>query len=130
MAIVITKRVLSGSVHGAPISITATRGAVPTPVHLLSTSATTTVDEVYIYAHNDFSATIDLVLEWGISTTALQMTTPIPGRDGVTLVIPGLILTGSACSINALVNFNATSSFAASNNLITVTGFVNKLVQT
>jgi hypothetical protein len=129
MAIAITKRVLSGSTHGVGIGISATQGGTPITVHALSTSATTTLDEIYIYAQNDYSETVDLILEWGQSATGAQIVTPIPARDGMTLVVPGLVLTGSACAISAFVAFNGSGSLAASSAFVSVFGYANRIVQ-
>lgn len=130
MPITITKRTLSGSTHGVPIGISATAGATPITLHALSTSATTTIDEIYIYAQNDYSQSVDLILNWGVTNTNAEIVTPIPPRDGVKIVVPGLILTGSACSVTAFVGLNGSGSLAASGALVTVHGYVNRLVQT
>lgn len=126
----ITKRVLSGSTHGVGQTVTATQGVTPIVVHSLATSATTTIDEVWMYANNDATAGYNVVLEWGISSSQLHMTFPLPAKSGPTLIVPGLILTGSACAIAAYVSENdASASEAASSGLISIFGWVNRIVQ-
>lgn len=129
MAITLTKRTLSGSTHGIGLSITSTQGVAPVIVHSLSTSATSTVDEIYIYAQNNYSQAVDLVLEWGTSGTALHIRTPIPPQGGPTLVVPGLVLTGSACSVTAFIGGLGGSASPAS-ALVSVYGYINRIVQT
>ena len=133
IAITITKRILSGSTHGQAVGISASRGATPITIHQLSTSATTTVDELYLYANNAGTANAQLILEIGGSNTANQIWVPVYAQAGPTLVVPGLILTGSACGIYGLMTGAAgTASDAGlvSNALVTVYGFVNRMVQT
>lgn len=134
MPITVTKRLLSGSTHGQGIGVSNSRGNVPITIHSLSTSATTTLDEIYLYAHNGGTAAAQLILEVGTSATNAQIWTQIPPQDGRVLVLDGLLLTGSACAIGALMTgANGTASDGGgiqSNALLTVWGFVNRIVQT
>ena len=132
MPITITKRILSGSTHGQPISVSATQGATPITIHQLATSATSTIDEVYLYAHNLYSEAALLTIELGASTTQNHIKQEIPAQDGVNLVLPGLLLTGSASGIYAFVGLRntATGSLVASSGFVHVTGYVNRMVQT
>lgn len=116
-------------------SITATQGATYNVVHSLSTSATTTIDEVYIYAQNNYSAAVNVVFEFGTSQSGVQITCPVAALDGPQLLIPGLILTGSACAIQAFVNGVVGSPGSASVaisgcSLISLYGYANRIVQT
>lgn len=134
MPTVITKRILSGSTHGVGQIISSTQGGTNQTIHSLSTSATTTLDEVYIYAQNNYSAAVEVVFEWGTSQSGLHLAVSVPPRDGPTLVVPGLLLTGSACSITAFIGtngFNGSASPAVSGSgLVSVYGYVNRIVQT
>jgi hypothetical protein len=131
----ITKRVLSGSTHGVPQAITATQGLTAPVVHALSTSATTTVDEIWLYGNNEATAGYNLILEWGVSSTTAHMICPLPARSGPTLIMPGMILTGSACAVSAFVS-DITGSASTANTAggalgsVTVFGWVNRIVQT
>lgn len=132
MPVTITKRILTGSTHGVGQSITATQGATYNTVHQLSTSATTTLDEVYVYAQNNFSQSVEITFEFGSSQSGIHIVAQAPAREGPTLVIPGMILTGSACSIAAFVQGigGSASPAVSGSSLISVYGYVNRIVQT
>ncbi len=109
-----TKVVLSGSTNGRPIKVVATSTA-GTTIH---TAHATSIDEVYLYACNTSTASILLTLEWGGVTSPDDLIEfSIPAESGLFCVAPGLVLTNSL-----LVR-----AFAASANLITISGFVNRI---
>ncbi len=109
-----TKLKLSGSTDGKLIKVTqnATAGDV------IHTAHATALDEIYLYACNTSTAAILLTIEWGgVASPDDHVQFSIPPESGLYLVIPGLILT------NSLV----VRAFAASANLITIGGFVNRI---
>jgi hypothetical protein len=112
-----TKTLLSGSTNGKAIKVaqTATAG---TTIHT-AVSGTSSLDEVWLYAHNSSASTVKLTLEWGEATAPdgnIEINIGAEGT-GLVLVAPGLLLQ------NSLV----IKAFAASANVITLTGYVNRI---
>ena len=110
-----TKLKLSGSTDGKAIKVvqTATAG---TTIH---TAHSTALDEIWLYAHNSSASTVKLTLEWGEATAPdgnIEINIGAEGT-GLVLVSPGLLLT------NSLV----VKAFAATANVITLTGYVNRI---
>jgi hypothetical protein len=112
-----TKQLLSGSTNGKAIKVaeTATAG---TTIHT-AVSGTASLDEVWLYAHNSSDATVKLTLEWGEATAPdgnIEINIGAEGT-GLVLVSPGLLLQ------NSLV----VKAFAATANVVTLTGYVNRI---
>ena len=112
-----TKRLLSGSTDGKAIKVvqTATAG---TTIHT-AVSGTSSLDEVWLYAHNSSSATVKLTLEWGEATAPdghIEINIGAEGT-GLVLIAPGLLLQ------NSLV----IKAFAGTANVVTITGYVNRI---
>jgi len=112
-----TKLKLSGSTDGKAILVvqTATAG---TTIHT-AVSGTASLDEVWLYAHNSSSGAVKLTLEWGEATAPdgnIEINIGAEGT-GLVLVSPGLLLQ------NSLV----IKAFAATANVITLTGYVNRI---
>ena len=119
MASTYTKLKLSSSTDGKQIKV----GATGTPGTLLHTAVTgsTDYDEVWIYATNNHTASLNLTIEWGGTTSPddlIQLA--VPAKTGLYLIIPGLVLQ----------NGNAIRAFAGSANLICISGWVNKITNT
>lgn len=109
-----TKVVLSGSTDGKPIKVVATATA-GTAVHTAHASA---LDEIHLYAFNSDTASRTLTVEFGGATAPDQnVVLDIPAKAGLIYVIPGLILTNSA----------TVKAFASTANVVTVSGFVNRI---
>lgn len=130
MAITIQKRTLSGSTDAQSIGVSTTAGGTHNTIHTGSTG-TGVMDEVYIYANNGYSQAAELVLEWGVSTTAVHRIYQIPGRDADVCIVAGQILVGSAVAptIKAFVALNGSGSHVASSNFISLYGWVNRITQ-
>ena len=112
-----TKTLLSGSTNGKAIKVVATATA-GTTIHT-AVSGTSSLDEIWLYAHNSSSATVKLTLEWGEATAPdgnIEINVGAEGT-GLVLVAPGLLLQ------NSLV----VKAFAATANVITLTGYVNRI---
>jgi len=109
-----TKVILSGSTDGRPIKVVATATAGT----LIHTAHATAIDEIYLYACNTSTAAILLTIEFGGVTSPDDLIEfNIPAESGLYCIIPGIPLT------NSLV----VRAFAATANLITITGFVNRI---
>jgi hypothetical protein len=117
-----TKVLLSGGSQGKAIKIAATTsGSAGTTIHTTGTSSTA-IDEVWLYATNSSSLNVVLTIQWG-GVTAVDNETKltIPSNSGLTLVIPGLVLTGTGSAGNVI------AAYAATANVITVSGYANRI---
>lgn len=104
----------SGSTDGLPVKVvqTATAGT------LIHTAHATALDEVWVYAYNGHSADVVLTVEYGGATVPDQnIIISIPTKAGLTLVVPGLLLTNS----------KEMRAFAATANVITLSGYINRI---
>jgi hypothetical protein len=117
-----SKVLLSGSTQGKAIKIAATTsGSAGTTIHATGTSSVTE-DEIWLYAYNSSASSVQLTIQWGgVTAVDNEIKLSIPSVSGLTLVIPGLILTGTGSAANTL------SAYAATTNVITVTGYVNRI---
>jgi hypothetical protein len=112
-----TKQLLSASTNGKAIKVAATSTA-GTTIHT-AVSGTSSLDEVWLYAHNSSAGTVKLTLEWGEATAPdgnIEINIGAEGT-GLVLVSPGLLLQ------NSLV----IKAFAATTNVVTITGYVNRI---
>ena len=112
-----SKQLLSGSTNGKAIKVAATATA-GTTIHT-AVSGTSSLDEVWLYAHNSSAATVKLTLEWGEATAPdgnIEINVGAEGT-GLVLIAPGILLQ------NSLV----IKAFAATTNVITLTGYVNRI---
>ena len=112
-----TKTLLSGSTNGKAIKVaqTATAG---TTIHT-AVSGSASLDEVWLYAHNSSASSVKLTLEWGEATAPdgnIEINIGAEGT-GLVLVAPGILLQ------NSLV----IKAFAGTANVITLTGYVNRI---
>jgi hypothetical protein len=111
---------LSGSTGGLPIKIaqTATAG---TTVHETGTSSSI-IDEVWVYATNTSGSSVTLTVEYGGTTNPdHRIIISIPAQSGLTLVLPGLTLSGDGAAARTV------RAFASTANVINVTGYVNRI---
>lgn len=93
----------------------------PTTVHATGTSSTIE-DEVWLYAYNSSASAVALTIYFGATVTPDDnIRLSIPATSGLTLVIPGLVLTGTGSVANTI------SASAATVNVITVIGYVNRI---
>lgn len=111
-----SKRLLSGSTDGKAIKVAATATA-GTLLHTAVTG-TTNLDEIWLYAMNTSTNNVKVTLEWGEATAPdgnIEVT--VQAEAGLVCLTPGLLLQ------NSLV----VRAFAATANVITVHGFVNRI---
>jgi len=116
------KVLLSGSTQGKAIKIAATTsGSAGTTIHATGTSSSVE-DEVWLYAYNSSSAVIVLTVQWGgVTAVDNEIKLSIPATSGLTLVVPGLILTGTGSAANTI------AAYAGTTNVITISGYVNRI---
>jgi len=110
-----SKVILSGSTNGKFINISAS--ATPgTAIHTVA-AGTSGLDEVWLYASNSGSTSVKLTVEYGGTTSADQIEISIPGESGLVLVSPGLVLN----------NARSISAFAGTANVISISGYANRI---
>lgn len=115
-----TKVALSGSTQGKAIKVAAT-SSTGTTIHATGSSSTI-IDEVWLYAYNSDTAYVLLTVQFG-GTTAVDndIKITVPPQSGLTLVVPGLMLTGTGAAANTVY------AYAATTNVITLSGYVNRI---
>ena len=112
-----TKVLLSGSTNGRGVKVAATATA-GTLIHTAVTG-TSSLDEIWLYAHNTSSSSVKLTLEWGGVTAPddhIEINVGAEGT-GLILVAPGILLQ------NALV----VRAFAGTANVLNIFGYVNRI---
>jgi hypothetical protein len=115
-----TKTKLSGSTNGRGIAISNTATAGNT-IHATGTSSST-LDEIWLYAMNVHSASVLLTIEFGGATTTSDLIqVPVSAQSGLTLVVPGLVLSGTGSAATTVAAFANTAS------KIEIFGFVNRI---
>ena len=111
---------LSGSTNGRGILVAATASA-GTTIHATGTSSSI-LDELWLYAYNSDTAAITLTIEFGGTTAPNDnIKLSIPATSGLTLVVPGLILSGTGAAASTV------AAFAGTTNKIVITGYVNRI---
>jgi len=117
MTQVADRLLLSGSTSGRSIKVAATATA-GTLIHT-AVSGSSSIDLVYIYAYNSHSADVVLTIEFGgVSSPDDLIKQTIPFQQGRFLIIDGRALNGGL----------AVRAFAATTNVITIDGYVDRLV--
>lgn len=113
-----SKVLLSGSTQGKAIKVAATATA-GTTIHT-AVSGTSSIDEVWLYAHNTSAEVVKLTLEWGEATAPDgHIEINIGGEGtGLILIAPGILLQ------NGLV----IKAFAGTANVINIFGYANRIV--
>jgi hypothetical protein len=115
-----TKVPLSVQVDGTPIKVVAT-ASTGTTIHATGTSASI-IDEIWLYAYNSSTAAILLTIQYGgVATPDDDIKITIPSQSGLTLVVPGLILSGTGAAANTV------AAYAGTANVITLSGYVNRI---
>lgn len=115
-----TKVALSGSTQGKAIKVVAT-ASTGTTIHATGTSSSI-IDEVWLYAYNSSTGPITLTIQYGGTTSPdNDIKIDIPATSGLTLVVPGLILTGTGAAANTVY------AYAGTANVVTISGYVNRI---
>jgi hypothetical protein len=109
------KRPLTGAANGQGILVAATAN----PGTTINTSVASIVDmeELWIYATNNHTANVALTIQWAGTAGSQFIQLTVPFKQGLYLIVPGLVLQ------NSLV----TRAFAATPNVITLFGWVNRI---
>jgi len=117
----VTKGLLSGTLLNDGQAFALPAGGVHETVHTGPT-ATTSYDEVWIYATNAYTADEELYLGWGGSggNPWNQIRITIPTKAGYKLIVPGLILKGNASPL-------IVTGYASAANRLNLTGYVNHI---
>jgi len=112
------KRKLSGSTDWKWIKVVATATAW-TAIHTAVAWTTAwTFHEVWLWAYNWHTTNVRLTIEfWGATVPDDNIVVDIPMKQGLTLVVPWLILQNGA----------AVAAFAWTANVITITWYVNSI---
>lgn len=111
---------LSGSTNGRGIKVAATATA-GTTIHATGTSSSI-LDELWLYAYNSDTSAIVLTIEFGgVTAPDDNIKLSIPAASGLTLVVPGLILSGTGSAASTV------AAFAGTTNKIVITGYVNRI---
>lgn len=112
-----TKTLLSGGTNGKSIKVAATSTA-GTLIHT-AVSGTSSMDEIWLYAHNSSASQVKLTIEWGEATAPdghMEVNLAAEGT-GLVLITPGILLQ------NSLV----VRAFAGTANVVTINGYVNRI---
>jgi len=106
---------------GDGLGILVGQSATPgTAIHTAS-STTTTVDEVWLYAYNNHSASILLTIEFGGVTAPKDVIKQtLTAQNGLVLVVAGLVIQGNAVP-------KVVRAFAATASQISIFGYVNRI---
>lgn len=111
-----SKILLSGSTNGQPILVAAT-STPGTTIHT-AVSGVSSLDEIWLYAQNTDTTPRKITIEYGGTTSPNNLfEITIQPEAGLTLVVPGLLLN------NSLV----VRAFAAVTNVVTISGYVNRI---
>lgn len=116
-----SKQILSGSTGGRPIKVAAT-ASPGTTVHATGVSATT-IDEVWLYATNTDTTDRKLTIQFGDTTSPDDLIElEVVAESGLVLLVPGLPLVGTGAAARTV------RAFCASANVVTILGYVNRIV--
>lgn len=112
------KRKLSGSTDGMPIKVVATATAGTTIHTAVAGTTAGSFDEIWLYAYNSHTAAVELTIEYGGATAPAQnIKVTLASKSGLSLIVPGLILQ----------NGLTVAAFAGTANVVTISGFVNRI---
>jgi hypothetical protein len=110
---------LSFSTHGRAIKVAAT-SSPGTDIHT-ATSSTSDCDVVTLFAYNSSASAVNLTIQWGGTTSVDDdIKLSIPATSGLTLIVPDLVLRNSLLI----------EAYASTTNVITITGYVNRVATT
>jgi len=112
-----SKQLLSGSTNGKAILVSGTATDSANTVHTAIAGASS-LDEIWVYAVNTSNTAVKLTIEYGETTSPnghIEVT--VLQEAGAVAIVPGFLLQ------NSLV----VKAFAATANVITIHGFVNRV---
>ena len=107
----------TGDGLGILVAATSTAG---TAIHTASATATT-IDELWLYAYNNDTASVVLTIEFGGVTAPKDVIkSTITSQSGLVLICAGLVVQGNATA-------KVVRAFAATANKISIFGYVNRI---
>lgn len=107
----------TGDGLGILVAATATAG---TAIHTAS-SNTAIIDEVWLYAYNNHSASVLLTIEYGGVTAPKDVIKQtLTAQSGLVLVVAGLVIQGNATA-------KVVRAFAGTASQISIFGYVNRI---
>ena len=107
----------TGDGLGILVVATATAG---TAIHTASSTATT-IDELWLYAYNNHSASVLLTVEFGGVTAPKDVIkSTLTTQSGLVLICAGLVIQGNATA-------KVVRAFAATASQISLFGYVNRI---
>ena len=107
----------TGTGLGIKVVATATAG---TAIHTASSTATT-VDELWLWAYNNHTASILLTIEYGGVTAPKDVIKQtLTAQNGLVLVVAGLLVQGNATA-------KVVRAFAGTASQISIFGYVNRI---
>lgn len=116
-----SKKTLSGSTNGRAVLVSASIAGSAVTIHT-GPSASTSFDEVWLYASNPDTSSHILTIMWGGTTNPNDYINAIvPAYSAVTLLSPGLIIQGNATPL-------VITAFADVSSKVAITGYVNGIV--
>jgi hypothetical protein len=117
-----SKILLSGSTQGRAIKVAATTsGSAGTTIHTTGSSSSV-LDELWLFATNSSSAAVALTIQWGgVTAVDNEIKITIPANAGLTLVVPGLPITGTGSAGNTV------AAYAATANVLTISGYIHRI---
>lgn len=113
---IFSKLIPSGSTSGKPIKIAVT-GATGTTFHT-AVAGSTSFDEIWLYLFNSDTVARLVTIEFGgVSAPDQNIILTVQPKVGLVCAVPGLILNGAM----------VVTAFADSANVVTMSGFVNRI---
>ena len=106
-----TKQVFS---EGVSLLVTGTTSAYAKTIHTVPSSVK---DEIWIYGTNNDASSVNLTIEFGNNESKNNIKQSIPATSGLTILVPGLILTSS----------QTVKAFAGTTEKITLHGYINRI---
>lgn len=111
---------LSGSTGGRLIKVAAT-GTPGTTIHATGTSSSV-IDEVWLYAVNSDTTDRKLTIEYGdVSAPDDLIEFTVKAENGLYLIVPGLLLSGTGAAARTI------RAFAATANVLCIGGYINRI---
>jgi hypothetical protein len=118
MATSFSKIAPTGSTNGKPIKVTTT--ATPGDLFHTAINSGASYDEIWMYLFNSDSASHLVTIEFGGATAPDQnIVLTVQPKSGLVCAVPGLVL-GGAASLTV-------KAFADAANLVTMSGFINRI---
>lgn len=93
----ISRRILSGSTNGRPITVTATSS----PGTSLNVASATTINMVTLMAKNTATVAREYRVEWGGTGTESEIIGVLQPRDGLYMIADNLPISGTTATIAA-----------------------------